>query len=82
MAAPRLDFMGMSHVPFDPSDRWRVFAAAARGSAVKSAQDVDLYAAQLRARRALTHIYTHDRKDWLQSTRQLNPGVEFDRLGY
>src|SRR6266851_7290561 len=47
--------------PLDPSDRWRLFAIAARGSAVKSAQDVDLYAAQLRARRALTHIYTHDR---------------------
>src|SRR5713226_2887485 len=55
--------------PLDPSDRWRLFAIAARGSAVKSAQDVDLYAAQLRARRALTHIYTHDRKDWLQITR-------------
>jgi hypothetical protein len=54
--------------PLDPGDRWRLFAVAARGSAVKSAQDVDLYAAQLRARRALTHTYTHDRKDWLQST--------------
>src|SRR5260370_3312471 len=53
----------------DPSDRWRLFAVAARGSAVKSAQDVDLYAAQLRARRALTHIFTYDRKDWLQITR-------------
>jgi hypothetical protein len=51
--------------PLDPSDRWRLFAAAARGSAMKRAQDVDLYVAQLRARRALTHIYTHDRKDWL-----------------
>jgi len=55
--------------PLDPGDRWRLFAVAAHGSAVKSAQDVDLYAAQLHARRALalTHIYTHDRK-WLQST--------------
>ena len=51
------------------SDRWRVFAVAARGIAVKGTQDVDLYAAQLRARRALTHQYTHDRKDWLQSAR-------------
>ena len=39
--------------PLDPSDRWRLFAVAARGSAVKSVQDVDLYAAQLRARRTL-----------------------------
>ena len=54
--------------PLDPSDRWRLFAVAARGSAVKSVQDVDQYAAQLRARRTLTHIYTHDRKDWLQIT--------------
>ena len=56
-------------IRMDPSDRWRLFAVAARGSAVKSVQDVDLYAAQLRARRALTHIYTHDRKDWLQILR-------------
>jgi hypothetical protein len=76
VSAPRLGIMGMSHAfeqntvaPLDPGDRWRLFAVAARGSAVKSAQDVDLYAAQLHARRALAliHMYTHDRK-WLQRT--------------
>jgi hypothetical protein len=50
----------------DSSDRWRLFAVAACVSAVKSQQQVDLYAARLRARRAFHHVYAHGRGVWLR----------------
>lgn len=50
----------------DPSDRWRLFAVAASATSVNSQQNVDLYAARLRTRRASPHIYTRDRKSWLR----------------
>jgi hypothetical protein len=62
-------FMKSTVAPLKPSDRWRLFAVSALGSTVKSAQEVGLYAAQLRARRAVTHIYTHEGKIWMRSTR-------------
>jgi hypothetical protein len=41
-----------SVVRLDPGGRWRLFAVAACGCRVKSQQEVPLYAARLRARRA------------------------------
>jgi len=54
--------------PLDPSGRWRHFAVAAYINTAKS-QQVDLYAARLRARRTFHPIYTHGRRVWLQITR-------------
>jgi len=54
--------------PLDPSGRWRLFAVAAGISTAKS-QQMDLYAAQLRARRTFHHVYAHGRRVWLQVTR-------------
>jgi hypothetical protein len=50
----------------DPSNRWRLFAVAASGTSVNSQQEVDLYLAQLRTRRASPVIYAHGRKVWLR----------------
>ena len=53
--------------PLDPSGRWRLFAVAACIQTAKS--QMDLYAAQLRARRTFHHVYAHGRRVWLQVTR-------------
>jgi hypothetical protein len=50
----------------DPGDRWRLFAVAASATLVNGQQDVDLYVARLRMRRATPHSYTHDRAAWLR----------------
>jgi hypothetical protein len=48
----------------DPGDRWRLFAVAACGGAVKSQQEVALYVELLRARQALTQIHNLNRPDF------------------
>jgi hypothetical protein len=53
----------------DPGDRWRLFAVAACGGAVKSQQEVDLYVERLRARQALSQLHNYGRKVWLQMIR-------------
>ena len=60
-------------IPLEPSDRWRLFAVAARDNALKSEQELELYAERLRARRAMTHAYSHGRGVWLQGARTLHP---------
>jgi hypothetical protein len=58
MKNPLLETEAMAH----PGDRWRLFAVAACGGAVKGQQEVHLYVERLRARRAQTPIYTYGRK--------------------
>ena len=42
-----------------PGNRWRLFAVAACGGAVKGHEEADLYVKRQRARRAPTPIYTY-----------------------
>jgi hypothetical protein len=53
----------------DPGDRWRLFAVAACGGAVKSQREVDLYVERLRARQASSQLHNYGRKAWLQMIR-------------
>jgi hypothetical protein len=45
-----------------PGNRWRLFAVAACGSAVRGQQEADLYVGRLLARRAQTPILTFGRR--------------------
>jgi hypothetical protein len=53
----------------DAGDRWRHFAVAACGAAVKSQHEVALYVERLRARRAPTQVPAYGHKNWLPTTR-------------
>jgi hypothetical protein len=46
-----------------PGNRWRHFAVAACGGAMKGQQEADLFVERLRARRAPTPIHTYCRSD-------------------
>jgi hypothetical protein len=66
--------------PRDAGDRWRLFAVAACGGALKSQHELALYVERLRARRALTQVHAYGRKDWLPMTRiRENIKVDFRR---
>jgi hypothetical protein len=56
----------------DPSDRWRRFAVAASATSVIGQQNVDLYVARLRTRRASPRIYPHARTAWLRDNINVN----------
>jgi hypothetical protein len=50
-----------------PGNRWRLYAVAACGSAVRGQHEADLYVGRLRARQAQTPIPTYGRRrGWLK----------------
>jgi hypothetical protein len=63
----------------DAGDRWRHFAVAACGGAVKSQNEVALYVERLRARRASTQVHAYGGKHWLPKARVRQHKVEFRR---
>ena len=51
--------------PLGPTNRWRPYAVAMIDQAIRRHPGMDLYAARLRARRALIPHYLHGGKVWL-----------------